>query len=221
MSKWSRDFIDQCAYNVACTVVDNSTVTEVAAALSRFAAAILDEHHKATEDEPDGMCFDCTCSAPSMCGGAYCAREAEREPAADRDPEAERPDSERGVYRKYSVQRLNDPTGKHRECTYFVLDEVHDKFAGPALRAYADACESEFPDLARDLRARHPGGEEGPWRCEHCGAKVACFGSYEGRGSGFACDECCGHGCEDGRCIPVVGSSDNAEPTPAATESAP
>jgi hypothetical protein len=35
-----------------------------------------------------------------------------------------------------------------------VLDLKHDRFAGPALRAYADACEAEYPLLARDLRAK-------------------------------------------------------------------
>lgn len=92
------------------------------------------------------------------------AYDALRAPAVEPESEAQRiasrehllvPDAQRGLYRKYFVQRLNDPTGKHKDCTYFVLDEVHDKFAGPALRAYAAACEEEFPGLAHDLRARH------------------------------------------------------------------
>lgn len=69
-------------------------------------------------------------------------------------------DRERGLYRKFRVERLSDPTGKHRDCTYFVLDEAHDKYASAALRAYADACEAEFGQLARDLRARHPGAKQ-------------------------------------------------------------
>jgi hypothetical protein len=37
--------------------------------------------------------------------------------------------------------------------------------------------------------------------CAHCDAPAACFGSYEDdMHPAFACDECCGHGCEDGRC---------------------
>lgn len=38
--------------------------------------------------------------------------------------------------------------------------------------------------------------------CEHCGAKPAtCYGKYEGMTtSAYACDDCCGHGCEDGKC---------------------
>lgn len=65
-------------------------------------------------------------------------------------------DHERGIYRKFRVERLNDPAGKHRDCRYYVLDLEHDAFAGPALRAYADACAAEFPALAADLRATFP-----------------------------------------------------------------
>jgi hypothetical protein len=38
--------------------------------------------------------------------------------------------------------------------------------------------------------------------CEYCGIRPgSCVGSYEGDGDPeVACDECCGHGCEDGRC---------------------
>ena len=62
-------------------------------------------------------------------------------------------DQQQGLYRKYNVERLNDPTGKHADCTYYVLDLVHDRHAAPALLAYAASCEAEFPDLAKDLRA--------------------------------------------------------------------
>ena len=41
--------------------------------------------------------------------------------------------------------------------------------------------------------------------CEICGKKPAtCFGSYEGQPESFACDDCCGHGNEDGFCVPVL-----------------
>jgi hypothetical protein len=41
--------------------------------------------------------------------------------------------------------------------------------------------------------------------CAHCEEKPAtCIGAYEGdqieRG---ACDDCCGHACEDGHCHPI------------------
>lgn len=60
-----------------------------------------------------------------------------------------------GLYDKYIVLRHDgstQPGGKHERCRFFVLDLAHDKFAVPALRAYADACEAEYPELARDLR---------------------------------------------------------------------
>jgi len=56
-----------------------------------------------------------------------------------------------GIYRKYSVKRLRDKEGKHKNCFFFVLDLNHDKYAIPALRAYAKACKKEYPELAKDL----------------------------------------------------------------------
>jgi len=46
----------------------------------------------------------------------------------------------------------------------------------------------------------------GPRVCAHCGSKhPTCFGSYEDALTpAYACDDCCGHGCEDGECVPVV-----------------
>jgi len=69
-------------------------------------------------------------------------------------PRSNDPDSKRGLYRKYEVRRLDDPNEKHIDCSYYVLDCDHDRFAAPALRAYADACAAEYPLLARDLRLR-------------------------------------------------------------------
>jgi hypothetical protein len=41
--------------------------------------------------------------------------------------------------------------------------------------------------------------------CEHCGDNIAtCRGRYETmEEDAFACDDCCGHACEDGRCDPL------------------
>jgi len=39
-------------------------------------------------------------------------------------------DSKRGLYRKYAVERLHDPLGRHHACDYFVLDLVHDELGG-------------------------------------------------------------------------------------------
>lgn len=60
-------------------------------------------------------------------------------------------DRTRGLYPKYSVNRLSDKIGKHNECEYFVLDLMHDKYAMYAIIAYANKCEQEFPELAKDL----------------------------------------------------------------------
>ena len=62
-------------------------------------------------------------------------------------------DQERGLYNKYNVQRRKDPQGKHKHCSYFVLDLHHDKFAAEALKAYAEACRYEYPLLAAALIA--------------------------------------------------------------------
>ncbi len=61
-----------------------------------------------------------------------------------------------GMYGKFNVSRVDGKSEfgeKHHKCSYFVLDTVHDKHAIPALRAYANSCESEYPLLARDIRA--------------------------------------------------------------------
>jgi hypothetical protein len=43
----------------------------------------------------------------------------------------------------------------------------------------------------------------GPQVCE-CGKRATCFGSYESDlRPAYACDDCCGHGNEDGHCEPV------------------
>lgn len=37
--------------------------------------------------------------------------------------------------------------------------------------------------------------------CANCGEEATCFGSYETELTpAYACDECCGHGNEDGSC---------------------
>ena len=42
-------------------------------------------------------------------------------------------------------------------------------------------------------------------RCALCGNPAACVGNYEDMPypGEPACDECCGHGCEDGHCEPL------------------
>lgn len=64
---------------------------------------------------------------------------------------------DRGIYNKFIVYRNDnrDVCGKkHFNCDYFVLDLTHDPFAIPAIKAYARACNNEFPKLAEELREK-------------------------------------------------------------------
>lgn len=68
-------------------------------------------------------------------------------------------DKSRGLYGKFIVRRQDgssEPGGKHDECDYFVLDLTHDAHAKAAILAYANSCETEYPPLAADLRAKYP-----------------------------------------------------------------
>lgn len=64
----------------------------------------------------------------------------------------------KGLFTKYEVHRTDGSTnegGKHHECEYFVLDMNHDRFAIAALKAYVEACEGDYPLLAKDLKNRY------------------------------------------------------------------
>lgn len=74
-----------------------------------------------------------------------------------RTPPAPQPEASAGLYRKFVVERTDGSSragGKHEQCDYFVLDWVHDKYAVPAMQAYAKACQAEYPALAEDIRVR-------------------------------------------------------------------
>jgi hypothetical protein len=44
--------------------------------------------------------------------------------------------------------------------------------------------------------------------CAVCGEPATCIGAYEGQTEESpACDACCGHGCEDGKCTPIDGDA--------------
>jgi len=63
-------------------------------------------------------------------------------------------DRSQGLYEKFVVTRTDghsEPGGKHHECEYFVLDCNHDPHARAALKAYANSCRPDYPELARDL----------------------------------------------------------------------
>jgi len=36
-----------------------------------------------------------------------------------------------------------------------------------------------------------------------CGQQATCYGLYEGIEGYYGCDDCCGHSCENGECVPV------------------
>jgi hypothetical protein len=74
-----------------------------------------------------------------------------RVPASEKPAD---PDANRGLYHKYTVNRVNDPDEKHAGCEYFVLDWKHDPFTIPAAMAYADACAEKFPALSQGLREK-------------------------------------------------------------------
>lgn len=85
-------------------------------------------------------------------------------------------DKNKGLYTKYSITRndgSSEPGQKHADCSYFVLDINHDKYAAIALRAYAKACAAEYPQLAEDLlrltEKEKSSNEHHMWcRCRHC-----------------------------------------------------
>lgn len=63
-------------------------------------------------------------------------------------------DPTKGLHDKFHVTRTDgDPTGKHLDCDYFVLDLTHDPHSRAALAAYAESCAYDLPKLAVDLRA--------------------------------------------------------------------
>ena len=64
-----------------------------------------------------------------------------------------------GLYPKFIVSRTDGqdqmPGHKHYKCRYFVLDLDHDPYAEAAIKAYAKACDKEYPELARDLNKKN------------------------------------------------------------------
>jgi hypothetical protein len=85
----------------------------------------------------------------------------------------------------------------------------------PGIVYCSPECRAEFVAAAERVREVLLEGLERAKRkkaaeqsiCAHCGERPAtCIGRYESmRKDEPACDECCGHACEDGHCEPVVG----------------
>lgn len=69
--------------------------------------------------------------------------------------EQNRRETDRGLYDKYVVRRIDaDPTGKHDNCWYFVLDLEHDPYAYAALDMYANSCIEKNPVLGYELKQK-------------------------------------------------------------------
>jgi hypothetical protein len=67
--------------------------------------------------------------------------------------------------------------------------------------AYQPGRVDELTTALQSARARLERLREGWPTCAHCGEQAAvCLGNYDEDGYSFACDECCGHGNEDGHC---------------------
>ncbi|MCD5327853.1 hypothetical protein ACFFU8_09540 [Chromobacterium piscinae] len=67
-----------------------------------------------------------------------------------------------GVYGKFTVCRVDGrdaPGGDRYGADYFVLDVTHDRFAKPALAAYAQACSGGYALLGQDLVMRYDLGD--------------------------------------------------------------
>lgn len=74
--------------------------------------------------------------------------------------------------------------------------KISEPAAQPALGGGENA-DSKMHDEKCDARAA-----DSPI-CRICGKPASCYGTYEGS-AGYACDECCGHGNEDGECEPIA-----------------
>ena len=85
------------------------------------------------------------------------------------------------------LQRFHDAvvgplgvTGEEGDAAVLVL--LQSDLAGNAV------CEAEHQDYPE---------------CAICNAPATCLGRYECSPLAYACDTCCGHGCEDGECAPL------------------
>lgn len=115
--------------------------------------------------------------------------------------------------------RLNDADGALQDAGTPVVDERFDH-AIQRLHAERDAARAALTKSAHEhaiMRQRlektqaEAAALRGLLKCSGgCGNPPTCYGSYEGGCvEGFCCDECCGHGNEDGWCKPIV---DTAKP---------
>ena len=79
--------------------------------------------------------------------------------------------------------------------------EIHYRETGHGHFRQEDGSDLLFDKELADALASLPSSTP---KCAHCGKPATCFGSYEGHPEAYACDECCGHGNEDGHCEPIA-----------------
>lgn len=72
-----------------------------------------------------------------------------------------------------------------------------------------DVSAKQLRELERDAREkdewehRHLAPLPKVPKCRSCARDAVCYGAYEGDVMQPSCDECCGHGQEDGECVAV------------------
>ncbi|GAA2418379.1 hypothetical protein [Mycolicibacterium llatzerense] len=110
-------------------------------------------------------------------------------------------DRERGLYRKYELYRVKeDDSGNVREHyqvtdPFFVLRYTTDPHAAVALKAYADSCEHDYPQLAAELREVLRGRPE----CE-CDEPACMFCDIHGETGNRDGEDDCRCNTVDGNC---------------------
>lgn len=115
----------------------------------------------------------------------------------------------------YSWDEVVEACAKSLEEQAAIVNDARDGFG------YTSAYNSAAKHL-RTLKSSAPPQEHAApvgekWTCAWCGKPATCFGQYESAPSGFACDECCQHGNEDGRCIDIYERDILGEPIRAAS----
>jgi hypothetical protein len=106
---------------------------------------------------------------------------------------------------------LNDPE------QYAILADLHKLLgemqaeSGTGLTPAPLPVEVSVKAGAVEVSGDRSAGRE-PYTCAFCERPATCFGSYESQAPGFACDDHCGHGCEDGRCVPASPPPEGAKP---------
>ena len=59
----------------------------------------------------------------------------------------------------------------------------------------------EIEDVVKAVRDREEAWRHANKLCHICAKPATCLGAYEGQTKQrYGCDNCCGHGCEDGKC---------------------